>query len=62
MEYDGIFLSAPTPPILKVIKGEPVYAESDMVEQRRQEAFHDVEKGVLELTKNGIFLNIFQRR
>lgn len=48
MEY---FLSAPTPSILKVIKGEPVYAESDMVEQRRQEAFHDVEKGVLEFVE-----------
>ncbi len=49
MEY---FLSAPTPSILKVIKGEPVYAESDIVEQRRQEAFNDVEKGVLEFIES----------
>lgn len=48
MEY---FLSAPTPSILKVIKGEPVYAESDIVEQQRQKAFHDVEKGVLEFAE-----------
>lgn len=45
------FLSAPTPSVLKVVKGKPVYAEGDIIEKKRQEAFYDVEKGVLEFVE-----------
>lgn len=45
------FLSAPTPSVLEVVKGKPVYAERGSVEQNREEVFYDVEKGVLEFVE-----------